>query len=290
MSDPDRHHFLPQFYLSRWANGQGQLSTYSRQRGKLFVREYAPKSIGAEKGLYALNGVAPEHRNAIEREFMGPEVDDSASRALRILLSETRPVLPMDLRMAWVRFLMSLLVRLPNLLRKLKADASETLAQEIIKRPEEYEALRRATDPPTLMEFLRERGIDGLVEDFGTTLIPGLVELPQMKADIARMDWRVFHFRDGPYGLVTSDFPICMLPGLASPDCLISLPLSPTAIFLASYSSDLLNQLDALQPPALIDSANRISIQSAQQYVYADNRQYYDLVDRFLEPVSRGPE
>ncbi|KEQ53731.1 DUF4238 domain-containing protein [Sphingobium chlorophenolicum] len=281
MSDPDRHHFLPQFYLSRWANAQGKLSTYSRQRGKLFVREYAPKTIGAERGLYALNGVPPEHRNAVERDFMGPEIDDPAARALRILLS-AQPLLPTDLRMAWVRFLMSLLVRLPNLLRKLKADASETLAREIAARPEEYEALRRPGHPQTLMEFLKERGVGGLIEGFGTTLIPGLVDLPQMKADIARMDWRVFHFRDGPYGLVTSDFPICMLPGLASPNCLISLPLSPTAIFLASYNSELLNQLDALMPPALIDAANRISIQSAQQYVYADTRDYFGLVDASL--------
>jgi hypothetical protein len=286
LSDPDRHHFLPQFYLSRWANAEGKLSTYSRQRGRLFVREYAPKTIGAERGLYALNGVPPEHRNAIERDFMGPEIDDPAAKALRILLSETRPVLPMDLRMAWVRFLISLLVRLPNLLRELKADASDTLAREIAARPEEYAALRRPGHPPTLMEFLKERGVDGLVEDFGTTLIPGLVDLPQMKADIVRMDWRVFHFRDGPYGLLTSDFPICMLPGLGSPDCLISLPLSPTAIFLASYNSELLNQLDALTPPALIDAANRISIQSAQKFVYANSRQYFELVDAYLEPVE----
>ena len=284
MSDPDRHHFLPRFYLSRWANTQGQLPTYSRKRGKLFVRDYAPKAIGAERGLYALKGVAPEHRNAIEREFMGPEVDDPAAKALTVLLSEVQPSFPLELRMAWVRFLMSLLVRLPNRLKQLKADAAETLIIEIAQRPEEYEALRRPFDPPTLLEFLLQRGLGTLVEDFGTTLIPGLIDLPRMKADIARMDWRVFHFRDGPYGLVTSDFPICMHPGLGSPDCLISLPLSPTAIFLASYNNELLNRLDALRPPALIDTANRLSIQSAQKYVYADSRQYYDLIDGLLVP------
>ncbi|USI75087.1 DUF4238 domain-containing protein [Sphingomonas morindae] len=102
------------------------------------------------------------------------------------------------------------------------------------------------------------------------------------------MGLRVLISESWYYGLLTSDFPICMLPGLGSPDCLISLPLSPTAIFLASYNSELLNQLDALAPPALIDAANRISIQSAQQYVYADTRKYFELIDTYLDPRS-GP-
>jgi len=282
MSDPDRHHFLPQFYLARWGNEKGEISTYSRKRGKIYVREYAPKSIASERGLYALRGVAPDHCNAIERDYMAPEVDDPAAKALRVLLSDMKAGLPMDLRMAWVRFLMSLLVRLPSRLKTLQDDASATLKAEFSRAPEDYERLRRPSDPPTLSDFVEQRGLGGLIEDFGTTLLPGLIELPQMQADIARMDWRVLHFRDGPYGFVTSDFPICMLPGLGSPECLISLPLSPTAIFLASYSSELLDKLDALQPPALIDEANRIAIQSAQEYVYADNRQYLALIDGLL--------
>lgn len=288
MSDPDRHHFLPRFYLSRWGNARDDISTFSRKRGKLFVREYAPRTIGAERGLYALKGVAPEHRNAIERDFMGPEIDDPAAQALRVLLGEKPLDFPMALRMAWVRFLMSLLVRLPGQLRKIKADATQTLATEMARRPEDYEQIRRPTDPPTLMEFLHARGLGPMLDDFGTTLIPGLIDLPQMRLDIARMNWRVLHFRDGPYGFVTSDFPICMHPGLGSANCLISLPLSPSAIFLASYNGDLLDKLDALRPPAVLDAANRISIQSAEQYVYADGRQYFDLVDSLLRDELAG--
>lgn len=282
MSDPDRHHFLPRFYLSRWGNARGEISTFSRKRGKLVVREYAPRTIGAERGLYALNGVAPEHRNAIERDFMGPEIDDPAARALRLLLGEELLDLTMPVRMAWVRFLMSLLVRLPGQLRKIKADATQALAAEIAWRPEDYEQIRRPSDPPTLMEFLNVRGLGAMLDDFGTTFIPGLIDLPQMRVDIGRMNWRVLHFRDGPYGFVTSDFPICMHPGLGSANCLISLPLSPSAIFLASYDGDLLDKLEALKPPAVLDAANRISIQSAEQYVYADGRQYFELVDSLL--------
>ena len=124
-------------------------------------------------------------------------------------------------------------------------------------------ALRAATTEG--VQFLIERGLDAMFDDFGTTLIPGIIELPQMQADIARMDWRVLHFRDGPYGFLTSDFPITILPGLADPNSLISLPLSPTAIFLASYNSNLLNSFQATPPPGLIDAASRVTIGSAQR-------------------------
>ena len=78
----------------------------------------------------ALSGVPPVQRNMIEREFLGPEVDDPASQALRLLLSPSKAVLPMDLRMAWVRFLISLVVRLPSLMSKIRRDAASALRDE----------------------------------------------------------------------------------------------------------------------------------------------------------------
>ncbi|EGD60689.1 hypothetical protein Y88_1770 [Novosphingobium nitrogenifigens DSM 19370] len=282
MSDPDRHHFLPRFYLARWRHAEGKVVTYSRQRGRLYVRDYAPKEIGAQRGLYALKGAPAGQRNALERDFMGPEVDDPASQALRLLLSETPVDLPMDMRQSWVRFLMSLFVRLPVQLADIRADAARTLREEFAAKLEEYEAIRRPGDPESFLEWIETKDPGHLFEDFGTSLIPDMIAIPNMNHDIMGMDWRVCHFKDGPYGFLTCDFPICMLPGLAHPDCLISLPLSPTAVFLAAYNSDLLDRLTVLQPPTLIDAVNRLSISSAQDYVYADSRYHHELIDRLL--------
>lgn len=286
MSDPNRHHYIPQFYLRRWANDAGLVSSYSWQGGKLYVGEYSPRSIGAEDGLYALAGVPPETRNAVEREFMGPMIDGPAASALSVLLAEIASPLSIDARMAWVRFLVSLMVRTPIQLETLKADGAAILREQIEARPEEYERVRGAGDPPSLAEFLQARNLEHVIDNFGTTMLPQLVDIPQMNHDIARMDWRVQHYRDGPYGFITSDFPICMLPGLAYPDCIISLPLSPTAVFLAGYDAALIDAVTSQPPERVIDRVNEISAASAQRYVFANSRQYAELIERSLrKPV-----
>jgi len=160
------------------------------------------------------------------------------------------------------------------------------LCAQLVANHEEYEKVRGPDDPPTFLEFIREKKLDHLIDNFGTVMMSQLVDIPQMNHDIAHMDWRVQHYRDGPYGFITSDFPICMLPGLAYRDCIISLPLSPTAVFLAGYDSSLIDAVVAQPPHCLIDKMNEISAQNAQQYVFADSRQYGKLVEKML----RKPE
>ena len=282
MSDPNRHHYIPQFYLRRWANDRGLVSSYSWQGGKIYVGDYSPRSIGAEAGLYALDGVPPDMRNAIERDVMGPMIDGPAADAMAVLLGEVSGPLSHEARLAWIRFLVSLMVRTPAQLAALKADGAATLRDQLAADPEEYERVRGPNDPPTFLEFIKARKLDHLIDNFGTAMMPQLTEIPHMNRDIFRMDWRVQHYRDGPYGFVTSDFPICMLPGLAYRDCIISLPLSPTAVFLAAYDAKLIDAITAQPPDRVIDRVNEISVGSARRYVFADSRQYMDLVGQGL--------
>ncbi len=284
MSEPERHHFLPQFYLKRWDNSEGKIETYSRRRGQIHIKSYVAKGVAYERGLYSLEGAPAKKRNSIEREFMGPVVDDPAAKALRLMLREDEGEFTIERRVAWTRFLMSLLVRLPPLLSKIEADGDAALISEMERAPEEYEALRKPGDPLTPQEFLSVRGLDWVLNNFGRSLIPGLIENPRMTKDIAHMHWIVLRYGAGPYGFVTSDFPICMHPGLAHQNCLISLPLSPTALFLAAHDVELLNQLRALPPATVINAANKIVIKSAERFVYADDRQYRGLVDTYLRP------
>jgi len=288
MSEPERHHFLPKFYLSRWGNRDRRIETYSRQRDQVQIKSYAPREIGNERGLYSLEGAPANKRNSIEKEFMGPVVDDPAARAMRLMLREDEGEFTLDMRMAWTRFLMSLLVRLPPLLAKIEADGNAALIAEMERAPEEYEALRRPGDPLTPRGFLSERGLDWVLNNFGRSLIPGLIENSRIKKDIAHMHWVVLRYEEGPYGFVTSDFPICMHPGLAHRNCLISLPLSPTSLFIAAHDMELLDQIRALPPATVINAANKIAIKSAERFVYANDRQHRGLVDTYLRPERTG--
>ena len=63
MSDPEKHHYLPVFYLKQWAalDGRG-IGCYPPKR-EVIARPIAPKNTGYEHGLYSLDGYNPKQRN-----------------------------------------------------------------------------------------------------------------------------------------------------------------------------------------------------------------------------------
>ena len=70
LSEPDKNHYLPVFYLVQWAAPDGKVIRYHRPFGGVVTHPIAPKNTGYERGLYRLDGYAAEQRNAIETEFM----------------------------------------------------------------------------------------------------------------------------------------------------------------------------------------------------------------------------
>jgi hypothetical protein len=62
MSDPKKHHYVPQFLLSGWCRADGRVAFYSRKAGRLMVDWHAPKHIGYERHLYSISAL-PEDPN-----------------------------------------------------------------------------------------------------------------------------------------------------------------------------------------------------------------------------------
>ena len=128
MSDPEKHHYLPVFYLKQWAALDGRVIRYYRPNREVVAHPITPKNTGFEHGLYSLEGYSPEQRNIIEKNFMAPVVDDPAAAPLRIFL-ERRDAseLTLPLKQAWTRFLMSLHVRNPGRVEQITAQAAADL-------------------------------------------------------------------------------------------------------------------------------------------------------------------
>jgi hypothetical protein len=55
MSTPRDLHFIPVFYLKRWANLSGKLVEYTIKHDKLIAKLVGPRSTGYETDLYAFN-------------------------------------------------------------------------------------------------------------------------------------------------------------------------------------------------------------------------------------------
>jgi hypothetical protein len=285
MSDPEKHHYLPVFYLKQWAALDGRVIRYYRPNSEVVAHPIAPKNTGYEQGLYSLGGYNPEQRNIIEKNFMAPQVDDPAAAPLRIFLGR-RPVseLTVSMKQAWTRFLMSLHVRTPGGVEQITTQGAEALRQVLAKDPEEYIAIRKPDDPPTLVEWV-ERYRPALIDNYGKSILPGIVTHQAIGNEIIRMHWVV-----GTYGatpdILTCDRPLYLSPGVNDPKCVIALPLSPCAIFFASRDPSILDTLMRMERSALIRAINESVVTQAARYVYGAHDRALGFVERWLAPIT----
>lgn len=233
MSNPQKHHYLPVFYLSQWAGADGKVVRYCRPYREVVASPITPQYTGYEPGLYGLKGYAPDVRNSIEKNFMAPVVDSPAARALAVLIEGDNAKLTTELRQAWTRFVMSLHVRTPAKVDHIMRQAEAGLRQSLNEKPEEYEAVRGVNDPPNLVEWV-EHNVPEVLGNFGKQLLPGIITHSATGDEIIRMRWWIIGIREGFPDLLLGDRPVYMSHGVMDERCFIAVPFSPRHVFFAT--------------------------------------------------------
>jgi Protein of unknown function (DUF4238) len=79
MSQARRHHYLPVFHLSRWADDTGKIVRFHRPKNDVVAHPNAPKNTGYGEGLYSLPRYKPEYVHALETSFFALLVDTAAA-------------------------------------------------------------------------------------------------------------------------------------------------------------------------------------------------------------------
>lgn len=281
MSEPDKHHYLPVFYLSRWSQLDGKVIRYYRPYQAVEASPIAPKNTGYERGLYRLDGYVPEAQNAIEKNFMASVVDDPAAHALEILINRDNSKLTPEHRQAWTRFVMSLLVRNPSNVEQITNQADHGLRQSLLAVPEEYEAVRDKDDPPTLVEWVEQKAPE-ILSNFGKQMLPGIITHQPTGDAIIRMRWWTIDIGDGFPDLLTCDRPVYMSHGVMDEMCFIALPLSPRFVFFATRSQTMFDRVMSHGIKAVTKSINKIMVTQAEKYVYGAHDRHLRFVENRL--------
>jgi hypothetical protein len=288
MSDPEKHHYLPVFYLKQWAALDGRVIRYYRPNRQVVAHPIAPKNTGFEQGLYSLEGYKPEQRNIIEKNFMAPVVDDPAVAPLRIFLERRHASqLTLPMKQAWTRFLLSLHVRNPGRVEQITAQGAEALRAMLSKAPEEYDSIRKPHDPATLLGWV-EQYAPALIGNYGKSILPGIVTHQATGNELIRMHWGVLGSNSGNLDMLTCDRPLYLSHGVNDPKCVIALPLSPRAIFLASRNQKSLAKLISMESSALIRAINETMVTQAARYVYGAHDRALSFVEHWLAPFSNN--
>jgi hypothetical protein len=284
---PTKHHYIPVFYLKRWAGPDGKLCEFSRPFKAVTPLRRAPSGTGFADRLYELRAFPPALAQQVEQKFF-KAVDTRASDALALMEREGNSAAwSVDLRSAWSRFIVSLLTRCPEDLEVFRKRWSATVDRVDPRVEEEYAALRGPDDPPTMADYIAAEPAE-IKEKSLFEAFMRLMDNPKIGRQLNPMHWRVLDLPpDGGHELLTSDRPVVHTNGLRAKGGHLALPIGPRKLFLAAIEISTVEAICRSDPRALTKEMNTLVTESAARFVYGTD----DAQLRFVSNrMSRNPQ
>jgi hypothetical protein len=235
-SEPQRHHYVPVFYLKRWTASDGRLYEYSKPFSAVKVKRKHPSATAYVTGLYTIPTLAPEHAQVVEKRFM-QVIDSEAAKVLAIMIGDPNrsasTLLDSEQHKIWfATFVWSLLCRTPEALQDLDrlGQISDPDVAKLEPIRKWYGYLRGPKDPETFDEYkARQRSLPKVP---GARLLPSTLRNFAMISHIATMSGTLVSVTGPKHSVLTSDRPVLVSNILEHPQAFLLFPLSPRHIFL----------------------------------------------------------
>lgn len=267
MSDPKRHHYLPEFYQKPWMGDDNKVTVYRRRHaGKLDIQRKARKAVGWETELYAdLSEQEPGRRQRIERVFL-KKVDDLASQALIEMLETGAPPVDQKRASAWARFLMSLLHRHPARIALLRQMVELNMDEITASVRDDYPSLKGEDDPDTFEEYIAQSA-SKLQDVVLAKLVPMIIDSKNVGNALLEMTWGVGISKGTRFHFLTSDRPLMTSSGLGNKDSFLVLPIAPDAYFIAAKRVETIDTFRASHADDVIAGVNHAVCLQAEHFV-----------------------
>lgn len=268
---PNKHHYIPIFYLKRWCGPDGQICQFSKPHNHVVKpRRVHPSGTGYLYRLYELKEFEPALAQQVEQRFF-KSVDTSASEALQLMEQRGNSVRwNSGLRSAWTRFILSLLLRCPEDLEIFRSGWAKSLASTDDVSEAAYVEARSPGDPETFAEFMK-RLPTATFEQTLFNLLMKLLDNPKVGQTINDMHWHVIDVPETAPALFTSDRPVILTGNLNHPRSHIALPIGPKKLFVAAKEIDFIQAISRTNLSSLAIECNRLVVGGAVKYVYAQN-------------------
>lgn len=225
----------------------------------------------------------------MEKVFMSA-VDSTAAEALTSILSALdMSDLHTRHKMAWARFLYSLIMRTPEHLELARQKLTEMQPEILEAERENYPHRRTSEDPETFDEF-KEQFLANPNNVSPTRYLHRFVSSARIVNHFMGMRWSVATFDNLKFKLLTSDRPLIMTNGLSNADGHLALPVSPNRIFLACNSIEIEKSIQAMPANELTHITNSRVVEQARKYVYGiDDSQLRFVKNRFGKQSPSTP-
>jgi Protein of unknown function (DUF4238) len=265
---PIYHHYIPQFYLRRWADRERKLCRFSKPYDRIIAKTVATRGTGGADGLYEMKSVSPEYAQWFETGPM-KAIDTAASGVLGLLECGKLDSVTVSQRSAWARFLMSMLMRGPRDIEVLKVEYVQewqTLIPEIVANLQSSDNDVTRALAQNLPEMLSPDS--PMLADWGLETAISLMDHAGIGQMLINMQWLVRDIpEDGPE-LLTSDRPIIKSSELIQLDDFVMLPIGPRKLFIAVGGVDTEQRVQAYDAAVQAEAVNRFIVGRAQESVY----------------------
>ena len=276
----DNHHFVPAFLLREWEGGEDKkLTSFRWSRGAVVDSRFKAKSVAKQRHLYSTSTNEGRPDNKLERDFMGPVVDEPAAIAHRVMLTHGIDALTEDLWRDWARFLVCQMMRVPKMVAYVKLRGREILMRG--DEPVAADALLPGERQVSLANWLLEHQ-PTLFDDLGIDTLPYIVQSKLLNGVFLGAIWGIRKLKWAKHKYVISDTPL-VYEGQMNSDFLFALPLTPTVLFVA-YSNEAVTgkNLDEASHDKLVVTMNRTQADQADTFIFATDNKQRALAARYL--------
>jgi hypothetical protein len=259
MRPAHKHHYIPKFYTKRWVGSDGLLCQFGLHPRGIAVKRRPADGVGFKENLYSIPGAPLNVSIHLEDKFLR-STDQVAADVAKALIEGRLNALDADQKSGWARFIMSLLQRTPEMIAWLgkvwagmHAEARAAARAEIEKNNSDLEQLD---------------SLDNSREVSLVRVLQQMMDLPDLGRYIINMRWAVFGLNSHTR-LMTSDRPVLITNGLNKPNSQIVLPLSPSHLFVAANSDQVIREIATIHARDLSAQMNDFIVRQAKRYVYA---------------------
>lgn len=273
------HHYVPVFYLKQWAESDGRVPYFQWLPQRIIQSRVTPKYTAYETNLYARDKVPVEERHNVEAFFQ--KLDTEAALIYRRLINLEKFDFSVDERLAWAMFLMAANLRMPDIVRLVKDDATQTLKEKLNENPAEVERILGHRPTMSLLEFT-EKSRPGLVENFGLDMMLRHLTNEDRLKEVMGMEWSAHSVPASNNELLTCDRPLWYMENPTHKEFAMVLPLSPRVLFVASRNGKLNRAITHEREGLIAEKLNVSIISRALERVYGRAR------PAFVERVFRA--
>jgi Protein of unknown function (DUF4238) len=226
---PRKHHYVPEFLLTRWVDSDNKLERYtSPYNGIVVAKRCFPSETGFKRDLYTMNLRKEIGRQYLEKDFFSL-VDNYAAKFLDKFTITDRKYIKIAPNRHWALFILTMLHRPPYYFEQYRKVADKIMENQRFELRDRWIKEVGSQRMNEFDQYFNNRSYDDMVETL-IEISPAIFSNKNIIDYMMKMSWLILPANQNCYNLVVSDEYIVRTDGVKRPDGHLAMAISPKAM------------------------------------------------------------